>query len=108
MKKVYNIKVTTQPMHKGAMAALFVKKAYDAAYLKLNKFPSNEEVIKFMEGLKWDTPSGEAEMALGKGHQAIQDQAIGKLNGIVKKRVELVEIEHFKAKCVNLQKELNH
>ena len=32
MKKVYNIKVTTQPMHKGAMAALFVKKAYDAAY----------------------------------------------------------------------------
>ena len=78
MKIKYNIKVTTQPMHKGAMAALFVKKAYDAAYLKLNKFPSNEEVIKFMEGLKWDTPSGEAEMALGNGHQAIQDQAIGK------------------------------
>ena len=45
MKKEYNIKVTTQPMHKGAMAALFVKKAYDAAYLNLNKFPTNEEVI---------------------------------------------------------------
>ena len=44
----------------------------------LNKFPSNEEIIDFMEGLKWDTPSGEAEMALGNGHQAIQDQAIGK------------------------------
>ncbi len=102
MKKEYNIKVTTQPMHKGAMAALFLKKAYDEAYSKLNKFPSNEEVIKFMEGLKWDTPSGEAVMALGNGHQAIQDQAIGKSKwNSDKKRVEIVDIEYFKAKCVN-------
>lgn len=102
MSKEYNIKVTTQPMHKGAMAALFIKKAYDEAYLKLDKFPSNEEVIKFMEGMKWDTPSGEAKMALGNGHQAIQDQAIGKSKwNNDKKRVELVEIEYFKAKCVN-------
>ena len=92
MKKEYNIKVTTQPMHKGAMAALFLKKAYDEAYSKLNKFPSNEEVIKFMEGLKWDTPSGEAVMALGNGHQAIQDQAIGKSKwNSDKKRVEIVK-----------------
>ena len=89
-------------MHKGAMAALFVKKAYDEAYLKLNKFPTNEEVVKFMEGLKWDTPSGEAEMALGNGHQAIQDQAIGRSKwNSDKKRVEIVDIEYFKAKCVN-------
>ena len=102
MKKEYNIKVTTQPMHKGAMAALFLKKAYDEAYSKLNKFPSNEEVIKFMEGLKWETPSGEAVMALGNGHQAIQDQAIGKSKwNSNKKRVEIVDIEYFKAKCVN-------
>ena len=102
MKKKYKIKVTTQPMHKGAMAALFVKKAYDEAYLKLNKFPTNEEVVKFMEGLKWDTPSGEAEMALGNGHQAIQDQAIGRSKwNSDKKRVEIVDIEYFKAKCVN-------
>ena len=102
MSKEYNLKVTTQPMHKGAMAALFIKKAYDEAYLKLDKFPSNEEVIKFMEGMKWDTPSGEAKMALGNGHQAIQDQAIGKSKwNNDKKRVELVEIEYFKAKCVN-------
>ena len=102
MSKEYNIKVTTQPMHKGAMAALFIKKAYDEAYLKLDKFPSNEEVIKFMEGMEWDTPSGKAKMALGNGHQAIQDQAIGKSKwNNDKKRVELVEIEYFKAKCVN-------
>ena len=81
---------------------MFIKKAYDEAYLNLDKFPSNEEVIKFMEGMKWDTPSGEAKMALGNGHQAIQDQAIGKSKwNNDKKRVELVEIEYFKAKCVN-------
>ena len=102
MKIEYNIKITTQPMHKGAMAALFIKKAYDEAFLKLKKFPSNEEVIKFMEGLKWDTPSGPAEMALGNGHQAIQDQAIGKSKwNNNEKRVEIVDIEYFKAACVN-------
>ena len=30
-----------------------------------------------MEGLEWDTPSGPASMALGNGHQAIQDMALG-------------------------------
>ncbi len=102
MNKEYDIKVTTQPMHKGAMAALFLKKAYDEALLKLNKFPSNDEIIDFMEGLKWDTPSGIAEMALGNGHQAIQASAIGKSKWNIKeKRVEIVDIEYFKAKCVN-------
>ncbi len=102
MKEEYGIKITTQPMHKGAMAALFIKKAYDDAYLKLNRFPTTEEVIEFMEGLKWDTPSGMAEMALGKGHQAIQDQAIGRSKWNKKeKRVEIVDIEYFKARCVN-------
>ena len=102
MRKVYGIKITTQPMHKGAIAALFLKKAYDNAVLKLNKFPTNEEVISFMEGLKWDTPSGITEMALGKGHQAIQASAIGKSKwNKDKKRVEIVDIEYFNAKCVN-------
>ena len=58
--------------------------------------------INYMEYLKWDTPSGMAEMALGKGHQAIQSQAIG----ITKwdkneKRVKIVDIEYFNARCVN-------
>jgi branched-chain amino acid transport system substrate-binding protein len=103
LKKELGIKMTTQPMHKGAMAALFIKKAFDDAKLSAqNNFPSTEQVIKVMEGLKWETPSGTAEMALGNGHQAIQDQAIG----ITKwdkeeKRVKIVDIEKFKARCVN-------
>lgn len=102
LRKKLGIKMTTQPMHKGAMAALFIKKAYDDAFKKNGKFPNVEEVINIMEGLKWDTPSGIVEMALGNGHQAIQDQAIGITKWDKKdKRVKLVDIEHFKARCVN-------
>ena len=102
LKKELNIKVTTQPMHKGAMAVLFLKKAFDDLFYKTGSFPTKEEVINYMEYLKWDTPSGIAEMALGKGHQAIQSQAIG----ITKwdkneKRVKIVDIEYFNARCVN-------
>ncbi len=102
LKNKLGIKMTTQPMHKGAMAALFIKKAYDKATIEMGSFPNTEEVIKYMEGLKWETPSGDAEMALGKGHQAIQNQAIGITKWDNKeKRVKLVDIEYFNAGCVN-------
>ncbi len=102
LKAELGIKMTTQPMHKGAMAVLFVKKAFDDAKTKNGKFPTTEQVIKVMEGLKWETPSGFAEMALGNGHQAIQDQALGITKWDKKeKRVKIVDIEKFKARCVN-------
>ena len=102
LKEDLGIKMTTQPMHKGAMAALFIKKAYDQAYKENSSFPSTEEVIKIMKGLKWETPSGMAEMALGNGHQAIQDMAIGVTKWDKnEKRTKLVDIEFFKAECVN-------
>ena len=102
LKKELNIKVTTQPMHKGAMAVLFLKKAFDDLFYKTGSFPTKEEVINYMEYLKWDTPSGMAEMALGKGHQAIQSQAIGVTKWDKnEKRVKIVDIEYFNARCVN-------
>jgi branched-chain amino acid transport system substrate-binding protein len=41
-------------------------------------------------------------MALGDGHQAIQNAAVGttKMNQATK-TVEIVDIEHFAAECVN-------
>ena len=102
LKEDLGVKMTTQPMHKGAMAALFLKKAYDQAYKENSSFPSTEEVIKIMKGLKWETPSGMAEMALGNGHQAIQDMALGVTKWDKnEKRTKLVDIEFFKAECVN-------
>ena len=89
-------------MHKGAMAALFLKKAYDQAVKENNKFPSTNEVIRIMEGLEWQTPSGPAKMSLGNGHQAIQDMAIGITTwDKEEKRAKLIDIEYFDAECVN-------
>ena len=102
LKKELGIKVTTQPMHKGAMAVLFLKKAYDDLIEKNGKFPSTEDAIEYMEYLKWETPSGTAEMAIGNGHQAIQAMAVGITKWSKNEnRVKIVDIEHFKAKCVN-------
>jgi branched-chain amino acid transport system substrate-binding protein len=102
LKKELGIKMTTQPMHKGAMAALFLKKAYDQAVKENDAFPSTNEVIKIMEGLEWQTPSGQAKMSLGNGHQAIQDMAIGVTTwDKEEKRAKLIDIEYFDAECVN-------
>ena len=50
-----------------------------------------------MEGLEWDTPSGPASMALGNGHQAIQDMALGVTAWDKKeKRAKLINIEYLR------------
>ena len=102
LKKELGIKVTTQPMHKGAMAALLIKKAYDEAFTASGVFPTTEQVVNVMKWMRWETPSGTAHMALGNGHQAIQDTAVGITKWDKKeKRVKIVDIENFKANCVN-------
>ena len=95
-------KLTTQPSHKSAMAILAVKKAFETAAAELGRFPTNEEVIDAFEYLQWDTPSGPVELALGKGHQAIQASAIGVTRWNDEEgRVELVDIKRYAARCVN-------
>ncbi len=55
-----------------------------------------------MTGLQWESPSGLIKMALGDGHQAIQTTAVGttRINPTTK-AVEMSDIEHFAAECVN-------
>jgi branched-chain amino acid transport system substrate-binding protein len=66
------------------------------------KKPTAEELSKAMEGLEWDTPSGRIRMALGKGHQAIQDAAIGVTRWDPgKKAVTLVKVRYYDAQCIN-------
>ncbi len=96
------VKITTQPMHKAAMAAFFLKKAYDTAYELNKKFPNSDDLIQVMEGMSWETPSGVVRMALGKGHQAIQHTAIGTTKWDEEEgRIKIVDIEYFSALCVN-------
>ncbi|MAO56048.1 MAG: ABC transporter substrate-binding protein [Rhodospirillaceae bacterium] len=66
------------------------------------KKPTTEETAKAFEYATFEAPTGMIKMAIGGGHQAIQDNAIGisKWNA-EKKRVELVDVEYFKAECIN-------
>ncbi len=93
--------LTTQPSHKAAMAILAVKKAFEKA-ATAGGFPTNEQVIDAFEYLEWDSPSGPVRLALGKGHQAVQENAIGVTRwSDEENRVVLTEIKRYAAECVN-------
>jgi branched-chain amino acid transport system substrate-binding protein len=66
------------------------------------KRPTEEQIAAAMTGLQWESPSGLIKMALGDGHQAIQTTAVGttRINPATK-AVEMSDIEHFAAECVN-------
>jgi branched-chain amino acid transport system substrate-binding protein len=66
------------------------------------KKPTPEQLAAALRGSEWDTPAGKIRMALGGGHQAIQDTAIGKTRyDAGKKMVMLEDIQRFGAECVN-------
>ena len=66
------------------------------------KKPNHEQLAAAMRGLSWESPAGMIRMVKGKGHQAIQDTAIGRTKfNPEKKRVDLVDIMRFPAECVN-------
>jgi branched-chain amino acid transport system substrate-binding protein len=66
------------------------------------KKPTPEQLAEALANSEWDTPAGRIRMALGGGHQAIQDTAIGKTRyDAAKKMVVLDDIQRFPADCVN-------
>lgn len=90
----------TYPSYKMAQAILGLKAAVEKAAAGQPGKPEDDAIITAFEGLTFVTPSGEVRMALGNGHQAIQDIAYGvfKLdNG----QGTLTEIVRYKAECVN-------
>ncbi len=66
------------------------------------KKPSAEQLAAALRNSEWDSPAGKIRMALGGGHQAVQDSAIGKTRyDAAKKMVVLEDIQRFNAECVN-------
>ena len=66
------------------------------------KKPTHEQLAAALTNLEWDTPAGKIRMALGNGHQAVQDTAIGKTRfDAAKKMVMIDDIQRFPADCVN-------
>jgi branched-chain amino acid transport system substrate-binding protein len=66
------------------------------------KKPTHEQLAAALKDLEWDSPAGRIRMALGNGHQAVQDTAIGRTRyDAAKKMVVLDDIVRFPADCVN-------
>ena len=66
------------------------------------KKPTHEQLAAALTGLEWDSPAGRIRMALGNGHQAVQDTAIGRTRyDAAKKMVMLEDVVRFPADCVN-------
>ncbi len=79
---------------------LALKLAYDGAAKTGNT--GTLELIKALKGRSIETPSGTIRLALGNGHQAIQDMAVGEaFFDTVKKTVSVRNVMRFPAECVN-------
>lgn len=93
----------TQAPYRMAQAMMGLKLAVEKAMAANGgKKPTHEQLAAALTGAEWDSPGGKIRMALGDGHQAIQETAIGKTRyDAGKKMVVLDDIQRFPAECVN-------
>jgi branched-chain amino acid transport system substrate-binding protein len=84
---------------KMAQAILGVKAAYEKAQAAGAATPNQEQIIAALENLTFEGPGGPVKMALGKGHQAVMDVAVGtaKTEGGQLKIVDIVRYPAEKA-----------
>jgi len=65
------------PAYRISQAILGVKAAYEKAQKAGAASPTQEQIIAAFENSTFEGPGGVVKMALGKGHQAVMDTAIG-------------------------------
>jgi branched-chain amino acid transport system substrate-binding protein len=84
---------------KMTQAILGVKAAYEKAKGSGNEAPDQDKIIAALENLTFEGPGGTVKMALGKGHQAIMDAAVGttKVEG---GQLKIVDIARYSANKV--------
>ena len=92
-----------QTPYRMAQALMGVKLAVEKAMAANGgKKPTAEQLSAALTGMEWPSPGGRIRMALGDGHQAIQENAIGRTRfDAAKKMVVLEDIQRFPAECVN-------
>ena len=100
--KAYNVYPVQAP-YRMVQSLLGLKLAVEKAMAANGgKKPTGEQIAAALANSEWDSPAGKIRMALGDGHQAIQDTAIGKTRyDAGKKMVMLDDIQRFPAECVN-------
>jgi branched-chain amino acid transport system substrate-binding protein len=98
----YNVP-PTYPSYQMALGLLGLKVAWDKAQMtKGGARPTTEDVITAFEGIAYDAPNGHVKLAIGKGHQGIQETVYGTFRFNKQKNVpEIVDVVRFPAECVN-------
>lgn len=103
-KGVYADRYNVEPIYasyKAAQALLGVKAAWEKAQAANGgKAPSQEQVIAAFEYLEFEGPGGKVSMKLGKGHQAVMDNAIGTTK-VVDGKLTLVNVKRYPADKIN-------
>lgn len=88
------------PVYHMVQAIMGLKLATEKAATKEGELPSDEAIAKAFEYLEYDAPSGKVSMAIGNGHQAIQEMVFGQVakhDG----KLGMSEVVRYAAKCVN-------
>lgn len=89
------------PAYHMAQAILGTKAAYEKAQAANGgNAPNQEQIIAAFENLTFEAPSGTVQMAIGKGHQAVQGTAYGTTK-LVKGQITLTHIKSYPAEKVN-------
>jgi branched-chain amino acid transport system substrate-binding protein len=86
-----------------ALSILGLKVAWEKAQKeKGGGKPSTDDVVTAFEGISYEGPSGPVKLALGNGHQGIQETAYGTYRFNKQKgQPEVVDVMRFAAECVN-------
>jgi len=100
--KAYNVYPVQAP-YRMVQALLGLKLATEKAMAANGgKKPTPEQLAAALRSSEWDSPAGRIRMALGGGHQAVQDTAIGRTRyDAGRKMVVIEDIMRFPASCVN-------
>jgi branched-chain amino acid transport system substrate-binding protein len=93
----------TYPAYQMALSMLGLKVAWEKAQTqKGGARPTTDEVVAAFEGIEYDGPSGHVKLAIGNGHQGIQETAYGTYRFNKQTNTpEIVDIMRFPAECVN-------
>jgi branched-chain amino acid transport system substrate-binding protein len=84
-----------------ATAFFGVKAAYEKAQAANKvKDPTIDQLIAALEYLKFESPSGPVDMALGKGHQAVQQVPYGTVRNVDGK-VTLINIKYYPPELIS-------
>jgi branched-chain amino acid transport system substrate-binding protein len=86
--------------YKATNALLGLKSAYEKAQKAGATAPSEDQIIAALENLGFEGVGGQVRMALGKGHQAVMENAIGTTK-TVGGQLTIVDVKRYPAERVN-------